>query len=324
MVSTSRCSVISLTVRVLGTATSIPDCSTGAVIMKMISSTSTTSTSGVTLISASEERVVPVLLVKATVHRLSGGCGSGRARVRRHGGSHRDFLERVQQFAAKVVCGSGKDTDARGELVVGYKRGDGDKQPGSRGDERLGDSGRDRAQGGRSGTAQAAERVDDAHDSAEEPDVDSGGRDGGQSRHAAFEICDRLAGGRLRRALQWRQVARRSGAAGLALVGFVYVFKHLRQGAGFAIFGDVGDPLQAGGLADGAQETTRLPGGPAEGGDFAQDDRPGVKAGKQQQHQNRCGNRANVVDHFHEARGPGSSSRGGATISLEEDEEGSG
>ncbi len=72
MVTTSRCSVISLTVRVLGTATSIPDCSTGAVIMKMTSSTSTTSTSGVMLISASEVRVWPLLLVKATVH-LPGG-----------------------------------------------------------------------------------------------------------------------------------------------------------------------------------------------------------------------------------------------------------
>ncbi len=42
-----------VTERVWGTWTSIPDCSTGAVSMKMMSSTSTTSTSGVMLISAS-------------------------------------------------------------------------------------------------------------------------------------------------------------------------------------------------------------------------------------------------------------------------------
>ena len=60
-----RCSVISFTVRVFGTFTSIPDCSTGSVIMKITSSTSTTSTSGVMLISASEVRVCPLMVVNA-------------------------------------------------------------------------------------------------------------------------------------------------------------------------------------------------------------------------------------------------------------------
>ena len=60
MVMTSRSSVISFTVRVLGTLTSMPDCRTGAVTMKMISSTSTTSTSGVILMSASEVCVRPL------------------------------------------------------------------------------------------------------------------------------------------------------------------------------------------------------------------------------------------------------------------------
>src|ERR1017187_5587469 len=98
MVSTRRCSVISLTVRVLGTETSIPDCNTGAVIMKMTSNTRTTSTSGVMLISASEERVWPLLLVKATVH-LPGGFGAGG----KAGGAsclrsaYGNLLQRVQQ-----------------------------------------------------------------------------------------------------------------------------------------------------------------------------------------------------------------------------------
>src|ERR1035438_3854046 len=116
IVSTRRCSVISLTVRVLGTETSMPDCRTGALIMKMMSSTRTTSTSGVTLISASEDWVRPLLLVKATVH-LPGwfGAGSARGLSRPHG----NLFQRVQQFAAKVVGSGGKDPDARGELVVG-------------------------------------------------------------------------------------------------------------------------------------------------------------------------------------------------------------
>src|SRR5215469_452026 len=51
MVTTRRTSVISLTVCVLGTSTSIPDWRIGAVIMKMISSTRTTSMNGTMLMS---------------------------------------------------------------------------------------------------------------------------------------------------------------------------------------------------------------------------------------------------------------------------------
>src|ERR1700730_17653492 len=57
METTTRDSEISFTVFVLGTSTSIPDCRIGAVIMKITSSTSITSTKGTMLIS---ERVVPV------------------------------------------------------------------------------------------------------------------------------------------------------------------------------------------------------------------------------------------------------------------------
>ena len=43
----------------------MPDCSTGAVTIKIISSTSTTSTNGVTLISESDVSVRPLLVVNA-------------------------------------------------------------------------------------------------------------------------------------------------------------------------------------------------------------------------------------------------------------------
>src|SRR5579864_420818 len=55
--TTTRDSEISLTVLVLGTSTSMPDCRIGAVIMKITRSTSMTSTKGTMLIS---EREVPV------------------------------------------------------------------------------------------------------------------------------------------------------------------------------------------------------------------------------------------------------------------------
>src|ERR1035438_295193 len=112
MVTTSLCSVISRTVFVLGTATSIPDCNTGAVIMKMISNTSTTSTSGVMLISASEVRVWPLLLVKATVHLPCGFGAGGICRPRRT--ANRNLLQRIQQLAAKVVGSRRQDPDQIG------------------------------------------------------------------------------------------------------------------------------------------------------------------------------------------------------------------
>src|SRR5262252_5998628 len=109
-----RCSVISRTVRVLGIATSMPDCNTGAVIMKITSSTSTTSTSGVMLISASEVCVRPLLLVKATFYLLrhfadfASGCALRRYRA------HVDLFERIQQFAAEVIDRRCEYPDPRG------------------------------------------------------------------------------------------------------------------------------------------------------------------------------------------------------------------
>src|SRR5882757_815106 len=124
MVSTSRCWVISFTLRVFGTETSMPDCSTGAVTMKMMSSTSTTSTSGVMLISASEVRVWPLLAVKAT-------CGLPL---------HRflfwvDLFQAVEQFAGKVVHPGAELAERRGELVVGDDGGNGHQQTGGGGDQ---------------------------------------------------------------------------------------------------------------------------------------------------------------------------------------------
>src|ERR1700723_579209 len=108
MVSTRRCCVISFTLRVFGTETSMPDCSTGAVTMKMISSTRTTSTSGVMLISASEVRVWPELAVKATR-----GLPLQRSLL---GGN---LFQAVEQFAGEVVHAGGKLAQRSGELVVG-------------------------------------------------------------------------------------------------------------------------------------------------------------------------------------------------------------
>src|ERR1700679_3883241 len=112
MVSTSRCCVISFTLRVLGTETSIPDCSTGAVTMKIISSTRTTSTRGVMLISASAVRVGPLLAVKATCGLPLHGFRLGA-----------DRFQAVEEFAGEVVQARGEHTQSGSELVVGDDRG---------------------------------------------------------------------------------------------------------------------------------------------------------------------------------------------------------
>src|ERR1700727_2349013 len=113
---TSCCSVASRTVRVLGTATWIPDCSTGAVSMKITSSTSTTSTSGVMLISASAVCVCPLLLVNATdISWVLIGL-------------QRRFFHAVQQLAGKVVHTRSEVPHPCRELVVSHDRRNRDQQ----------------------------------------------------------------------------------------------------------------------------------------------------------------------------------------------------
>src|ERR1700760_3526650 len=147
MVSTSRCCVISFTLRVLGTATSMPDCSTGAVTMKITNSTSTTSTSGVMFISASDVRVWPELAVKAT-------CGLPLCSL--VGGAH--LFHAVQQFAREVVHAGAELAQRSSELVVGDHGGDCDQQAGRGGDQRFRDTGSHGAQRSSAFRSQAVER----------------------------------------------------------------------------------------------------------------------------------------------------------------------
>src|SRR6185312_143597 len=139
IVTTMRCCVISRTVLVFGTLTSMPDWSTGAVIMKITSSTSTTSTSGVMLISESEVRVAPLLAVKAT-----GGLPLDWVFL----GLQRDFFQAVEQLAGEVVHAGAEVAGASGEAVIGNHGGHGDEESGGCGDKRLGNARSDGAQRG--------------------------------------------------------------------------------------------------------------------------------------------------------------------------------
>src|ERR1035441_7520877 len=108
--------------------------------MKITSSTSTTSTSGVMLISASEVRVWPLLLVKATVCLPGGFWANGIGSADRRSRARRNLIERIQQLTAKVVDRRGKDPDPSRELVIGNHRRNGHKQSGGGGDQRFRDA----------------------------------------------------------------------------------------------------------------------------------------------------------------------------------------
>src|SRR3954447_13649059 len=199
MVTTSRCSVISFTVRVLGTLTSMPDCSTGAVIMKITSSTSTTSTSGVMLISASEDWVRPLLLEKATLDLMAGitarqftaryfaSLGGHPRRGRSPCRAHLNLFERIQQLPAEIVDGRGKDPHARRELVVGHNRGYRHEKAGRRGDQCFRDAGRHRAQRRGSRGSQSVKCIHYADLRSEQPRERAGRGNRGQPRQPAFE-----------------------------------------------------------------------------------------------------------------------------------------
>ena len=102
---TMRCSsVIWLTVRVCGTATSMPDCRTGAVTMKMRSRTRTTSTSGVMLMSESADCVRPLLRRRPSSRRPPAGFFVSRRLRLRDGG----VLDGVEELAAEVVHAGGE------------------------------------------------------------------------------------------------------------------------------------------------------------------------------------------------------------------------
>src|SRR3972149_6655935 len=175
MVTTRRSSAMALTVLVLGSSTSIPDCSTGAVIMKIISSTSTTSTSGVMLMSWRELDV----RVGRLGLSITGPPGLGIK-----------LLGASQELDGKVVHTGGKLTNLVEEVVIGDNGGDGGEEACRGGDEGFGDPGRDGAQGGGTGLAQPHESAHDAPHGSEEADEGRHRAGGGEKAHPMLEVSD--------------------------------------------------------------------------------------------------------------------------------------
>src|SRR5262249_34373124 len=175
-----------LVVSVLGSETETPWWSIGAVTMKMIRSTSMTSTRGVTLMSA----------------RWSKGSPFGPAenamalRVLRE-----VALGQVEELEREVVHRGAHLPDLTHEVVVPDHRGDRRVQSRGRVDPRLLDARRDGRDRRRSRDPDRVEGRHDAPDGAEE--ADEGARRGRrrQERQPARQARDLGAGGALERAL---------------------------------------------------------------------------------------------------------------------------
>src|SRR3954469_12111520 len=153
---------------VIGRSTLTPRTIIGVMTMKMISSTSTTSTSGATLISA---RTRPLGCGLETMRRPRDGCGEKL--VIALPCSRRAPLENgVDQLRRRLVDVDGHVVQLGGEVVVEPHRDDGDAQADCGGHQRLGDAGGHRADAAAplGGVGQLLERGDDAADGAEQAD----------------------------------------------------------------------------------------------------------------------------------------------------------
>src|SRR6516162_1138298 len=161
MVSTSRSSIAVGLLAVFGRFTSMPRYIMGAVSMKISSSTKTTSTSGMTLISARALRVRPVPSPPASVLI---------AILERLRASHEPALSQVRQLEREVVHLRGPVADLADEVVVPDDRGNGREETGGGGHQGLRDAGRHHRQARGTLAADGLERGDDSDHGSEETD----------------------------------------------------------------------------------------------------------------------------------------------------------
>src|SRR5690606_37709621 len=137
----------------LGSSIWAPSVSAGATTMKMMSSTKTTSTSGVTLISgapASESSRLPFPLLRSVTPMM--------------------ILHLVQELAHGAPERELDARNPRAQVVEEDHGRDGDHEAEGRLHERLGDTGRNRRNAPGAGRADPLERADDADHRSEQPD----------------------------------------------------------------------------------------------------------------------------------------------------------
>src|SRR5437899_3323771 len=169
----------------LGRLTSIPRYIMGAVSMKISSRTSTTSTSGMMLISA---RFVPIRRAPCGSSNLNAIFGDAS----HLGGGAAQEVEEVHREAFHL---DGPVLHAVDEVVVSDDGRDRGAEPSGRRDQRLGDARRDHGEARRALSADPVKRRHDAPHRAEEADERRGARGRREEGEIVLEAGD-LEGGR--------------------------------------------------------------------------------------------------------------------------------
>src|SRR5262245_15141016 len=154
----------------------------GAMTMKMIRSTSTTSTSGVMLMAA--------CILAGSPRRMA----RPRDLDRRHPGI-RDLEQAVHELGRGPVHLDLEVLQPAGELVEGDDGRDRDEDAQRGRDQGLGDAARDRSHPAGPRRRNAAERIDDSDDRPEEADERCRGPDGGQESETLLQMDQSLGPG---------------------------------------------------------------------------------------------------------------------------------
>src|SRR5579864_6925813 len=189
MVTTRRSSLMARTVRVLGTSTSMPDWRIGAVIMKMMSRTRTTSMNGTMLMSESEVCVCLASCGMFFVCRRPGWGGRANLAER--------FFDLRGDFHGKRVETLRKIANVLQKLIIKDQRGNGSKKPCGSGDESFSDAGCDRAKASGTRGAESGEGINDSPNGSEEADKGSDRGGGGHPGHAFFHAAHFFGGCKL-------------------------------------------------------------------------------------------------------------------------------
>src|ERR1700747_3734401 len=129
----------------------MPDCRIGAVIMKMISNTRTTSMNGIILISESVDWVDFEICI----------CFFD-GELRRSQNLRESFFDLRGDLQRKSVQALAQRADIANKIIIKNYRGDGGKKSRRRGDQGLRNARCDRAQAGGAGGSEAGESVNNA------------------------------------------------------------------------------------------------------------------------------------------------------------------
>src|ERR1039457_6439993 len=288
MVTTGSSWAVSFTACTLGTSTSMPNSITWAVSMKMMSSTSTTSTNGVMLIS---DRLAPPLR-RRDPYPPPPLTDNAMALLSETAFGH------VQELHGKVVHARADLPDSVAENVVEDGGWDGGCKARRRRNQRFGDARRHRAQAGRSHLSQFVKRADNAQHGAEQPNERRDRRGSGQPAHVALELGDLLAHSQLQGALQRDAVGHLAARLDLTLDLLISEIEDGHQRRRPELLAGHHDRLHAARFAERAQKTSVGLARAAKGLPLGENHGPGKNRNPKEDDQHNHPRGPVVPDHF--------------------------